>query len=42
MLSNSELRKAFGSLGRQRVEGQYNEEFVFERLTKYYRALGIN
>ena len=42
MLSNSELRKAFGSSGRQRVEDQYNEEFVFERLTKYYRALGIN
>ncbi|BAZ86757.1 glycosyltransferase family 4 protein [Dolichospermum compactum] len=42
MLSNSELRQAYGNEGRKRVTTEYNEDFVFERLTKYYQELGIN
>jgi hypothetical protein len=42
MLSNPELRQAYGNQGRRRVTTEYNEDFVFERLTKYYQELGIN
>ncbi|MDM3844556.1 MAG: glycosyltransferase family 4 protein [Aphanizomenon gracile PMC638.10] len=42
MLSNPELREAYGNQGRRRVTTEYNEDFVFERLTKYYQELGIN
>ncbi|MTJ50795.1 glycosyltransferase family 4 protein [Dolichospermum sp. UHCC 0259] len=42
MLSNSELRQAYGNEGRRRVTTEYNEDFVFERLTKYYQELGID
>ncbi|MGB5633127.1 MAG: glycosyltransferase, partial [Waterburya sp.] len=41
MLSNSELRQDYGKAGRYRVTTKYNEELVFERLTKYYQGLGI-
>lgn len=41
LLSNTELRQAYGKAGRQRVETEYNEDFVFERLAKYYQELGI-
>ncbi|WP_341530180.1 glycosyltransferase family 4 protein [Nostoc sp. UHCC 0302] len=42
MLSNSELRQAYGEAGRKRVITEYNEELVFARLTKYYHELGLN
>ncbi|HEY9852383.1 MAG TPA: glycosyltransferase family 4 protein [Leptolyngbyaceae cyanobacterium] len=42
LLSNIELRKAYGLAGRQRVEAEYDEQFVFKRLEKYYQKLGIN
>ena len=41
MLSNPELRQAYGNEGRRRVTTEYNEDFVFERLTKYYQELSI-
>jgi glycosyltransferase involved in cell wall biosynthesis len=41
LLLNIELRQAYGKAGRQRVETEYNEDFVFERLAKYYQELGI-
>jgi glycosyltransferase involved in cell wall biosynthesis len=41
LLSNPELRKAYGRASRERVEAEYNEEFVFRRLTEYYKQLGI-
>jgi glycosyltransferase involved in cell wall biosynthesis len=42
MLSNSELRQTYGTAARNRVITEYNEEFVFKRLTQYYKELGIN
>lgn len=41
LLSNAQLRKQYGKASRERVEAQYNEEFVFNRLTEYYKELGI-
>ncbi len=41
LLSNTDLRQAYGKAGRQRVETEYDEDFVFERLAKYYKELGI-
>ncbi|MFB2933858.1 glycosyltransferase family 4 protein [Aerosakkonemataceae cyanobacterium BLCC-F154] len=42
LLSNADLRKAYGLAGRQRVETEYDERFVFQRLEEYYHKLGIN
>ena len=41
LLSDSDLRQAYGKAGRQRVEAEYDERLVFERLAEYYRELGI-
>lgn len=41
LLSNSEMRSAYGQAGRQRVEAEYDESFVFERLENFYRDLGV-
>lgn len=41
LLSNSEMRSAYGQASRQRVEAEYDEYFVFERLENFYRELGV-
>jgi len=41
LLSNYQLRQSYGQAGRQRVEADYDEELVFNRLNKYYQELGI-
>ncbi|MHC0066575.1 glycosyltransferase family 4 protein [Nostoc sp. UIC 10890] len=41
LLSNYELRQAYGQASRERVEVKYDEELVFARLSKYYEELGI-
>ncbi len=39
LLKNPSLRKGYGCAGRQRVEAQYDERQVFQRLEHYYRQL---
>lgn len=41
LLSNYELRQIYGQASRERVEVEYDEELVFERLNKYYQDLGV-
>lgn len=41
LLSNSKLRQDYGEASRERVEAEYNEEFVFERLIQYYEELAV-
>jgi glycosyltransferase involved in cell wall biosynthesis len=41
ILTNAQFKKSFGKAGRQRVESEYNECFVFERLAQYYKELGV-
>jgi glycosyltransferase involved in cell wall biosynthesis len=41
LLSNPSLRHAYGRAGRQRVESEYDERFVFQRLAQFYQKLGI-
>jgi glycosyltransferase involved in cell wall biosynthesis len=41
LLSNSEMRSTYGQASRQRVEAEYDESFVFERLENFYRELGV-
>mgnify|MGYP006270765581 CR=1 FL=1 len=41
LLSDAQLRVAYGKASRQRVENEYDENIVFERLEKYYRQLGV-
>ncbi|ARV62588.1 glycosyltransferase family 1 protein [Nostocales cyanobacterium HT-58-2] len=41
LLSNSELRQAYGKAGRQRIEAEYDERLVFRRLEEFYRELGV-
>jgi glycosyltransferase involved in cell wall biosynthesis len=41
LLKDSELRQKLGQAGRQRVEAEYDERLVFQRLTKAYQELGI-
>lgn len=40
LLSNPQLRLDYGKNSREIVEAQYNENFVFKRLTKHYKILG--
>jgi glycosyltransferase involved in cell wall biosynthesis len=42
LLVNPKLRKIYGEEGRQRVEAEYDEQFVFQRLVKFYQELGIS
>jgi glycosyltransferase involved in cell wall biosynthesis len=42
LLSDANLRQAYGEAGRLRVEAQYDENFVFQRLADYYQTLGIS
>ncbi|MBD2665303.1 glycosyl transferase, group 1, putative [Richelia sinica FACHB-800] len=41
LLSNSQLRQAYGKASRERVEAEYDEELVFQRLVQFYKELGI-
>ncbi|BAZ27949.1 putative group 1 glycosyl transferase [Cylindrospermum sp. NIES-4074] len=41
LLSNYELRQAYGKKGRQRIEAEYDERLVFQRLVQSYRQLGL-
>jgi glycosyltransferase involved in cell wall biosynthesis len=41
LLSNYELRQTYGKAGRLRVESEYDERFVFQRLEKFYKELGL-
>ena len=41
ILTNTRLKKSFGKAGRQRVEAEYDERFVFERIAQCYKELGI-
>lgn len=41
LLSDSDLRQAYGKAGRRRVEAEYDEQFVFQRLLEEYQELGI-
>lgn len=41
LLSDSELRQVCGKAGRQRVEAEYDERLVFQRLAECYQELGI-
>ncbi|MGB3641566.1 MAG: glycosyltransferase family 4 protein [Rivularia sp. (in: cyanobacteria)] len=41
LLSNPKLRQDYGKASRERVEAEYNEDFVFHRLIKYYKELQV-
>jgi glycosyltransferase involved in cell wall biosynthesis len=41
LLADASMRESFGKTGRQRVEAEYDERFVFERLAACYEELGI-
>ncbi|PLZ97791.1 glycosyltransferase family 1 protein [Fischerella thermalis CCMEE 5268] len=41
LLANPQLRQSYGEAGRRRVETEYDERFVFQRLMDFYQALGI-
>ena len=41
LLENAELRKQYGAAGRARVEAQFDENLVFERLVEFYQQLGL-
>ena len=42
LLANKELRKQFGQAGRTRIETEFDENIVFERLRNFYQQLGIS
>ena len=41
LLASSQLRQAYGEVGRQRVVEEYDERTVFQRLANCYQELGI-
>lgn len=41
LLANPTLRQQFGTASRQRVEAEFDESFVFQRLADWYQELGI-
>ena len=41
LIANTELKTRFAKAGRQRVEREYDENLVFDRLAKYYAELGV-
>lgn len=41
LFKDSELRQKYGKAGRQRVEVEYDERLVFQRLAQWYQELGI-
>jgi glycosyltransferase involved in cell wall biosynthesis len=42
ILDDSELAQGFGKAGRERVLTTFDERFVFARLEKFYRELGVS
>lgn len=41
LLSDRKMSKSFGKAGRQRVEAEYDEDLVFQRLKTFYEELGV-
>ncbi|NMG08829.1 glycosyltransferase family 4 protein [Brasilonema sp. UFV-L1] len=41
LLSHSKLRQAYAKAGRQRIEAEYDERIVFQRLEQFYQELGV-
>jgi glycosyltransferase involved in cell wall biosynthesis len=41
VLADPDLARRFGKAGRERVISTFDERFVFARLEKYYRELGV-
>jgi glycosyltransferase involved in cell wall biosynthesis len=41
LLASPELRQQYGQAGRARVEAEFDENMVFERLAKFYQQLGL-
>jgi glycosyltransferase involved in cell wall biosynthesis len=41
LLADTEMRKTFGKAGRRRVEAEYDERIVFDRLQRVYQELGV-
>ncbi len=42
LMSNLQLRQIYGKASRERIEAEYDEELVFQRLTEFYKELGIS
>ena len=42
LMSNPQLRQVYGKASRERIEAEYDEELVFQRLTEFYKELGIS
>lgn len=41
LLTDPERRQVYGADGRQRIESEYDEHLVFQRLAEFYRELGV-
>ena len=41
LLADEELRRQYGKAGRSRIEAEFDENIVFERLRKFYQQLGL-
>lgn len=41
LVADSAMRQRFGQASRDRIEAEYDEDFVFQRLVDAYRSLGI-
>ncbi len=41
LLSDPDQRQVYGAAGRQRIESEYDEHLVFQRLAEFYRELGV-
>lgn len=41
LLSDPDRRQVYGADGRQRIESEYDEHLVFQRLAEFYRELGV-
>jgi len=41
LLASPEMRQSFGKAGRQRIEAEYDERLVFDRLAAAYKELGV-
>lgn len=41
LLSDPDRRQVYGAAGRQRIESEYDEHLVFQRLAEFYRELGV-
>jgi glycosyltransferase involved in cell wall biosynthesis len=42
LAADASMREKFGMVGRQRVEAEYDERFVFDRLAAAYAELGVS